>query len=155
MDLVRRNIIAQATDAIFMLTLLGIFFGLKANVPDDEDEHIKNSYKLMLRASDKIKDELAYFYNPTSFTSLVSTGIFPSLALINNFKKTVINFGIENYAIATGNQELEDKNQVIKYVMKTFPIASQGSLMLPVFYPQLAHDLGLKMTSESRPLIVQ
>ena len=152
-DLVRKNLKAQITDVVFMLTLLSLYLALKANAPDDdEDEHVKNSYKYMLRATDKIKDELAYFYDPTSFTSLVSTGIFPSVALITNFKKLLVNFGIENYALATGNEELAEKTHVIKYVMKTFPVANQALGILPIFYPQLSKDLGLKMTSQARPI---
>jgi len=152
-DLVRKNLKAQITDVVFMLTLLSLYLALKANAPDDdEDEHVKNSYKYMLRATDKIKDELAYFYDPTSFTSLVSTGIFPSVALITNFKKLLVNFGIENYALATGNEELAEKTHVIKYVMKTFPVANQALGILPIFYPELAKDLGIKPQSQARPL---
>ena len=36
----------------------------------------------------------------------------------------------------------------IKYLMKSFPIASQASGYLPMFYPSLAKDLGIKMQSQ-------
>ena len=73
-------------------------------------------------------------------------------ALITNFKKILVNFGIENYALATGNEELAEKTHVIKYVMKTFPVANQALGILPIFYPELAKDLGIKPQSQARPL---
>jgi hypothetical protein len=153
MDLVRKNVKAQLVDAIFMLTIFAIYLGLKANAPeDDEDEVVKNQYKFMLRAADKIKDELAYFYDPTSFTSLVSSGIFPSMSYINNFKKLLTNFMKENYAIAIGNEKLEEKNYVIKYLLKSFTISNQAAGMLPMFYPELAKDLGIRAQSQARPI---
>lgn len=151
MDLVRKNIKSQLIDALFMLTLFSLFLGLKALAPDDdEDEYVKNSHKFMLRAADKIKDELWFFYDPTSLTSLVSSGIFPSIGYINNFKRLVTNFRKETWAIATGDDETAEKTYVIKYLMKTFPISNQASQMLPMFYPELAKDLGLKISTESR-----
>lgn len=148
MDLVRQNIKNQLLDTLFYATLFAITLGLKALPDDDDDEIVKNQYKFLLKATDKFKDELGYFYNPTSLTQLVSTGIFPSIGLIKNYTSAVNNFLVENYAIATGNKELEDKNYVIKYWMKSFPITSQGAGLLPMFYPELAKDLGIRMQSQ-------
>ena len=148
-DLVRQNVQNQLLDTMFFATLLAITAGLKALPPDkDEDEIVKNQYKFLLKATDKFKDEIGYFYNPTSLTQLVSSGIFPSIGLIQNFNTALKNFMIENYAIATGDEALEDKNKVIKYWMKTFPITNQAAGMLPMFYPSLAKDLGIKMQSQ-------
>jgi len=152
MDLVRKNIKAQMVDVIFLVTLLALYFGMKANSPDDEeDEAVKNQYKFMLKVADKVTDELLYFYNPTSITSLVSSGIFPSMSYLTNFTKLLKNFMIENYAISIGDEALEEKNQVIKYLMKSFPVSNQAAGMLPLFYPQLAKDLGIKAQSQARP----
>ena len=44
------------------------------NAPDDdEDPRVKNQYKFILRAADKLRDEIAYFYDPTSISGLVSS----------------------------------------------------------------------------------
>jgi hypothetical protein len=153
MDLVRKNIKAQMVDLIFLLTLFAIYAGLKANAPEDEeDEAVKNQYKFMLRAADKVKDELLYFYNPASITSLVSSGIFPSMSYLTNFSKVLKNFMLENYAITIGDKELEDKNYVIKYLMKSFPVSNQAAGMLPMFYPELAKSLGIKAQSQAKPM---
>lgn len=152
-DLTRKNIKGQIVDLTFMLTIYALYLGLKANAPDDdEDAAVKNQYKFMLRAADKVKDELAYFYDPTSLTSLVSSGIFPSMSYLNNFKKLVVNFGTEMFGMAVGDEETVEKTKVIKYLMKTFPIANQAAGMLPMFYPELAKDLGIRAQSQARPI---
>jgi hypothetical protein len=148
MDLVRKNIQSSMYDVAFMLSLYGIFLALKAVPPDDdEDPRVKNQYKFMLRVVDKVKDEVLYFYDPTSVQGLISTGFFPSMDLLENTKKLVINFGKETYAVGVGDTELQEKNYVVKYLLRTFPITSQASAYLPMFYPDMAKDLGIKAQS--------
>jgi hypothetical protein len=153
-DLTRKNIKGQIVDLTFMLTIYALYLGLKANAPDDDDEEeaIKNQYKFMLRAADKVKDELAYFYDPTSLTSLVSSGIFPSMSYLTNFKKLIVNFNKEMFGMVTGDEETVEKTKVIKYLMKSFPISNQAAGMLPMFYPELAKDLGIRAQSQARPI---
>jgi len=151
LNLVTKNVRAQVIDSLFMLSLFGLYLGLVALAPDDgEDEGVKNSYRYLLRATDKIKDELWFFYDPTSLMSLVSTGIFPSMAYLNNLKRLIINFGKENYAILTEDEQLQKDTYVIKYLLKSFPVSSQAAGMLPMFYPELSKDLGIKMGTQSR-----
>lgn len=146
MDLVRSNIKAQLIDVIFMSIMIGMVMALKAYAPpDDEDPAVKSQYRFMVRTFDKFKDELSYFYDPTSFLGLVSKGIFPSISLLDNMTKGTKNFMIENWAISTGNEKLEKSNQVIKYWMKVFPFTNQMIGYLPMFYPELAKDMGVKI----------
>lgn len=148
MDLVRQNIKNQILDVLVYAGLFALYLGIKALPPDDEDPVVKNQYKFMLKAVDKFKDEIGYFYDPTSVTKLAGgSGLFPSVSLIDNFRKGVFNFVTENYALATGNEDLAEQNKVIKYWLRSFPILSQGAGMLPIFYPELAKDLGIKMQS--------
>jgi hypothetical protein len=150
MDLVRQNIKSQMRDTLILLTLFSIFIALKALAPDDdEDPIVKNQYKFLLKATDKLRDEIMYFYNPTSVLGLVSTGIFPSMRLVDNYSTLVKNFMLENYYVAVGDEEMAEKNFVIKYAMKGFPVTSVASSYLPMFYPELAKDLGIKMQSKS------
>lgn len=148
MDMVRANVRNQIMDIMITLSLLGLVAGLKAFAPDDdEDEVIKNQYRFLVRMMDKFNSELSYFYDPTSITSAVSSGIFPSISVIDNFMKVFKNFMKENWAIATGTEDLEKNTKVIKYLMKSFPIANQIQGYMPLFYPELAKDLGIKMNS--------
>jgi hypothetical protein len=147
-DLVKQNVKNQLLDLLVYASLFALSLGLKALPDDDDDPIVKNQYKFLLKATDKFKDELGYFYNPANLTGLVSTGIFPSYGLIKNYETLVKNFMKENYALATGDKELEDKNFVIKYWMRSFPVTNQAASLLPMFYPNLAKDLGIKMQSQ-------
>jgi hypothetical protein len=146
-DLVRENIRAFALDAAVTLIIFAMVAALKAYLPDDEDERVKNQYKFVVKAADKLKDELLYFWNPSSAASLLKSGIFPSLSLIEGGSKAISNFLTEMFAITTGNEELEEDTKVIKYIMRTFPISSQMVGYTPMFFPDLAKDLGIQMQS--------
>lgn len=148
-DLVRQNIKNQMVDFLFYAGLMSLYLGIKALPPEpDENPLVKNQYKFLLKATDKLKDEIGYFYDPTSFSTLFSSGVFPAISLLTNYKKSLNNFMIENYAIATGNKELEDKNYVIKYWMRSFKFTNQAASLLPLFEPALAKDLDIKMQSQ-------
>jgi hypothetical protein len=146
-DLVRENVRAFALDAAVTLIVFAMAAALKAYLPDDEDERVKNQYKFVVKAADKLKDELLYFWNPSSAASLLKSGIFPSLSLIENGSKAIFNFLTEMFALTTGNEKLEEDTKVIKYIMRTFPISSQMVGYTPMFFPDLAKDLGIQMQS--------
>jgi hypothetical protein len=105
MDLVRQNIKSQLVDVVFLATVFSLVAALKANEPDDDDESplIKNQYKFYMKAADKFKGELMYFYDPTSGLDLISQGFFPSSSLLTNFFKLVGNFRKEMWALRTGD----------------------------------------------------
>ena len=150
MDLVRRNVKSQIRDLMFFLVMYGLFLALKANAPDDdEDPAVKNQYKFMLRAVDKLNNEIAYFYNPANLLQLVSRGLFPSAGLLKNFGKVVENFMLEIFGLVLQNDEWVESATPIKYLMKQFPVSNQLVQYLPLFAPELAKDLGIKTQSQS------
>lgn len=150
MDLVRKNVKSQMVDAMFYLTMIGLFLALKANAPDDdEDPLVKNQYKFLMRAADKLRDEIAYFYNPANLLQLVSGGIFPSIGLITNFGKLLKNFMQEMFGLVLENDEWVDSAQPVKYLMRQFPISTQLAQYMPLFAPDLAKDLDIKVQSQS------
>lgn len=149
-DMVRHNIRSQIIDVIFLSTLTMLLLALKAFQPDDkeEDPAVKSQYRFMMRMTDKLRDELLYFYNPTNLASILkSGGIFPSLAYVENFEKAATNFFKENWGIVSGNEDLIENTKVIKYWMKAFPFTNQMVGYLPMFYPALAKDLGVRIQS--------
>ena len=146
-DMVRKNIKGQMIDVIFLSTMFSMLALLKAVDVDDEDPIVTNQYRFIVRAIDKFSTELSYFYDPSSITSLLSSGVFPSISLVDNFRKVIKNFLKENWALATGDIETVEDTYVIKYTMKSFPFANQMVGYLPMFYPELAKDLGVRMQS--------
>jgi len=150
-DLVNKNIRNQATDLLFYLSLTGLFLLAKSLPPDDEDKATQNRYKYMVRVIDKVKDEVGFFYDPTSMIGLTASGIFPAVGYLDNFKKLFTNFGNEMYGMAIGDEKGVEKNQVVKYALKGFPITSQFDAIFLMFFPDLAKDLGMKAQSQARP----
>jgi len=147
MDMNIKNVKAQLLDTVFLLTLIALYAGVKAYQPDD-DELSKNQHRFFVKATDKLKDELLYFYNPTSIFNLVSQGFFPAMGLLDNYKNLLGNFMLENYYIVTGDEKAAEKNFVIKYGMKSVPGLNQFASWLPMFYPQAAKDLGIRAQSQ-------
>ena len=89
-SLVNQNMKNQALDLIILLSLMSLLAGLKAMAPDkDEDPVVRNQYKYLLKATDKLTDELSYFYDPSSPFNLISKGAFPSLSLLENYTKFI------------------------------------------------------------------
>ena len=148
-SLVNQNIKNQALDLMILTTLLAIGTVAKAMAPDDdEDENVKNVYRFMLKATDKVTDEVSYFYNPMTPFNLISTkGVFPSVGILNNYAKFLRDFALENYGMIINDDEIVDDAKPIKYLMKSFPVSSQAASYLPMFYPELAKDLGIRIQS--------
>jgi hypothetical protein len=153
LNLVNQNMKSQLLDVIFFATMWALVIGLKAGEPDeDEDPAVKNKYKYLMRAVDKFKDEITYFYDPTSLLSTFTSkgaGIFPAVGLLDNMRKVVVNSGKELYYLYEGDEKALEKNFVLKYAMKSFPIGAQVGAYLPMFYPEMAKELGIKAQSQS------
>jgi hypothetical protein len=146
-ELVNRNIKNQAVDAVMLLSLMSILAMLKANAPDDEDPLVKNQWAYLVKATDKITDELRYFYNPSSLLGLFSKGLFPAMAMLENYGKFLTEFLKENFGLIVQDDEMIDDAHPIKYLMKSFPVTNQATSWIALFYPELAKEMGIKIKS--------
>jgi hypothetical protein len=146
-DLVRHNIKGQMIDVIFLSTMFSMLALLKSVDTDDEDPIVTNQYRFMVRAIDKFSGELSYFYDPSSLTSFLGSSLLPTMGLVDNFRKATKNFLIENWALATGDEETVEDTYVIKYWMRSFPFTNQMVGYLPMFYPELAKELDIRVQS--------
>jgi hypothetical protein len=150
LNLVNDNIKSQMLDVMFFASMWALVIGLMAGAPDeDEDPAVKNKYKFMMRAADKFRDEITYFYSPGSLLGSFQKNIFPAYGLIDNMSKVVWNGGAELFYLYQGDEKALKKNFVLKYVMKSFPATSTGGAYLPMFFPDVAKDLGIKAQSQS------
>jgi hypothetical protein len=159
-ELAAQNIKNQAVDVLFYLALTGLVLAAKGL--KDDDDYIKkklpknpwaeNRINYMIKVVDKVRDEVAYFFNPLELINLTKGGLFPSIALIDNYVKLFKNFGKEMYAIGIDDEKAQDKNYVIKYFLKGLPITSQFDTIFLLFFPDMAKDLGIKSQSQSRPV---
>jgi hypothetical protein len=148
MDLFQSNVNAFGRDLMFLLALTALTFGMAAAAPDDdEDPMVRNQYNYARRLADKLSDEVSYFYNPTSVLNLVGNGPFPAMSILNNGFKGVKNSFIELYGLGISDEKLVEDTKVIKYIARTFPFANQMVGYLPLFYPDMAKDLGIRVQS--------
>jgi hypothetical protein len=148
MDLMQSNVNAFARDLMFLAALMALTTAMVAFAPDDdEDPLVKNQYNYARRLADKIFSEVSYFYNPTSLLDLVGNGPFPAMSLLNNAFKGTTNIFRELFALGMGDEEKAEDIKVIKYLMRTFPFANQMVGYLPLFYPDMAKDLGIRVQS--------
>lgn len=147
-NLVKQNIENQIFDTLIYLLLFAATAGLKAFAPDDEEsDAVKNQWRFMIKATDKLTDELGYFYNPVNILDLFGRGIFPTINLIDNYRKVLFNFMKENYGLIMQNDKIVEDTKVIKYLMKTFPFLYQGAHYMGMFAPELAKELGITLQS--------
>jgi hypothetical protein len=151
-ELTTQNIKNQVMDVLFYIALTGLVLAAKGLKDDDDDRVTQNRYNYMIKVLDKLRDEVAYFFNPINLVDLTKKGLFPSLSLIDNYIKIVTNFSKEMYAIGIEDEKMIDKNYVIKYLLKGFPITSQFDAIFLLFFPDLAKDLGMKSSAESNLL---
>lgn len=150
-DLVRQNIRMQMKETLLLLAMIGMYLGLKAIPPDpDEDAGTKNFYRYSLRALDKLHDEISFYYNPLSFQQILNGSVFPSLGLITDATRVLANVGEQGFGFVLQNNKLMDSAHPAKYLMKTIPVTSQLGDYLAIFYPQLAKDLNIQVSSQSR-----
>lgn len=151
-DLVRRELSNQAKELGVLFGLFALVVAAKLSAPDDdEDDLTKNKYKYLLKLTNKVTDELAFYYNPTSFESITKGSVLPSLGLLVRAENVVRNVVTETYGYATDNEELMEKAHPTKYVLDIIPGTSQFNReILPILDPELAKELGIRVTSEAR-----
>lgn len=151
-DMVRQNLRNMAKDIIYNLSGLAMYFSAIAIAPadDDEDKYAKNMHKFMVRLLDKFTDELAFYYSPAALAQVLNTDFFPALGVLTTFYDAMKKLLYDTWAVTIDDEELAEKTHTIKYFLKSFPVTSQFASYLPLFAPDLAKDLGIIMTTESR-----
>jgi hypothetical protein len=146
-DMARQAIAMQAKDMLALISLIMMGFGIGAVPPDDDaDRGTKNIYKNLSRIADKLKDEVTFYYNPLSASSILGGGVVPGLGVITDGLKTLNTLGRD----ITGDDDIQKKTHSIKAVLKNFPVAFQGTqFFLPLISPETANDLGVKVASNN------
>ena len=138
---------------------LGVLFGLitlvlaakAAKPPDDADAFTKNRYKYWAKITNKIADEMAFYYDPRSAESITKGSMFPALGLLAKAERAVVSLRNEGYGYATGNQKLMDKSHPLKNFLDMIPVPSQwDSEIMPLFFPEVSKEMGIRVSSQAR-----
>lgn len=151
-DMVRSEINNQVKELTLLLSLLSIFLLIKSMEPDDDDDkYAVNNYKYWAKMSNKILDELLFYYDPTSIQSVTSGNIIPQIGVIVNAEKFFTSLTKESYGRIIDDQELIEDNHPTKYFLNIVP---GGPLLqreiIPLIDPELAKEMGIRVTEQPR-----
>ena len=151
-DLMRRELSNQMKELGLLFGLMTVVLAARAAVPpEDADELTKNKYKWWMKATNKVSDEIAFYYNPLSFEGMTSGSVIPSITLLSKAEKTIAHLSKEVYGYETDNEEMMDKAHPTKNFLDLIPIISQFNReILPIIDPELAKELGIRINAEAR-----
>lgn len=151
-DMVRQNIRSQMRDFLFYIGLMSAWLlaSTSGGSGDDKDKRAKNRHKFLVRALDKISDEVGFFYNPLSFQNIVNGSPFPALGNISDGLRLMEHTLYQTMGVVLGDEKLQKKAHPLKYLGKTFPLSNQVISYLPLAFPDLSKDLGIQISTQSR-----
>jgi hypothetical protein len=151
-DLMRKELSNQMKELGVVVGVLGLLLAARAAVPDDEEDLLaQNRYKFWAKASNKIADEILFYYNPMSFEGMTKGSVLPSLSLLTKGERFLEALLKESAGTITEDEDLVKKGHPIKSFLDMIPIASQfQSEILPIVDPELAKELGIRVSAESR-----
>ncbi len=156
-DMVRKELRSEFKELSLLLYIGAMVIGAKLALPPDDDEWRRNRNKTVLKAINKVSDELYFYWNPLSAESITRGTVLPSLGILTKVYNIMEHTTVEIGGVDWENRELfssdvRDKNKVVKYYLDLLPIASQFEHeLLPIVSPEAATNLGIRVTSESRP----
>ena len=151
-DLMREQLWNQSKELGLLLgTLALVFAAAAAEPPEDATDEEKNRYKWWAKTINKISDEVSFYYNPISFESISKGSLLPSVGLLSKAFKMIGQVSSEGYAMATDDEEMMKEKHGLKYTLNIIPGLSQiQTEILPYLYPELAKEMGIKVTAEAR-----
>lgn len=151
-DLMRKELSNQMKELGVVIGVLGLLLAARAAVPDDEEDLLaQNRYKFWAKASNKIADEILFYYNPMSFEGMTKGSVLPSLSLLTKGERFLEALLKESAGTITDDEDLIKKGHPVKSFLDMIPFASQfQSEILPIIDPELAKELGIRVTAESR-----
>lgn len=151
-DLMRQELSREARELGLLLSITLVVLGaMSAIPPEDEDPATANKYKFYIKVLSKARDELSFYYNPLSFESVTKGSVVPSLGIGIKIQKIFTDLERETRGQLTGDEALMEKAHPIKRFLDIIPGPSQFQQeILPIISPELAKDLGIRVTAEPR-----
>ena len=152
-ELMRRELSNQMKELGLLLGIMSLVIAAKAaEPPEDSDPLTRNKYNWLLKMTNKISDELSFYYNPISFESITRGSVMPALSLLSKTYKIVDHVSKETYGTISGDEEMTEGAHPLKYFLNIVPVGSQfQNEILPYIDPALAKALGVRVSAESRP----
>jgi hypothetical protein len=151
-DLMRTQINNQMKELKLLFSTMALVIAAKAaQPPEDATAFEKNRYKYWAKGLNKIADEVSFYYNPASADSITRGSIIPALGLLVKSEQFISSLGKEVTGYTLNDQKMIDKAYPTKYFLNMIPGAAQfQSDILPLIDPELAKEMGVRVTAESR-----
>lgn len=151
-DLIRSQVTNMMKELSLVVGILGLLIASKIIAPDDDDDDVsKNRYKYFAKGINKISDELLFYINPASADEMTKGSIIPSLGLLSKVGSLFNAVRKEVYYDLSDNEKDADKTYPMKYFINLIPVGSQfQNEVLPLIDPELAKELGVRVSAESR-----
>lgn len=152
-DMMKKEITNQMKELGMLFSMLTLILAAKAaEPPEDATDLERNRYKYWAKLTNKISDEIAFYYNPASAEAITKGSVFPALGLLSRAQKAVTHLSRETYGYTINDEEMMDKAHPIKYFLDIIPGPSQFNReYLPYFFPEAAKDIGIRVSAEARP----
>jgi hypothetical protein len=151
-DLMRTQITNQMKELSLLFSTMALLVAAKAaEPPEDATDFEKNRYKYWAKGLNKIADEVSFYYNPASADSITRGSIIPALGLLAKSQQVINSVSKEVTGYVLNDQKMMDKAYPTKYFLNMIPGAAQfQSDILPLIDPELAKEMGIRVTAESR-----
>jgi hypothetical protein len=151
-DMYIRGIKAEMKELALLFSMFSMFVFMKANAPDDDDDpRTKGFWKWTTRTSDRIQQELSFFYSPTTIAQIGNGSLFPSLGFLVDMQKIVNHVSTQAFGFAVQNEEVQDSAQPLKYIFRAFPITKEGLTWLAILNKDIADSMDVKLSTQARP----
>jgi hypothetical protein len=149
-DMYIKGVSAQFKELGLALGLIGVLMAARAFSPDpDDDPTIKGSYKYLLRAVDKLQDEISFFYNPQSFSDIINGSIFPAAELLLEVQRFLGSSMTKAFDLAIGNEAAADKQHPAKYFFKMMPITKELVNYIAILNEDFAKKYDIRISSKN------
>jgi len=151
-DLMRSEIGNTYRELALLAGTMGAVLAVGAlKPPDDASDIEKNRWKWWAKAFNKIHEELAFYYLPTSMESITRGSILPSLGLLSKFAQLLKAFYKETEGYVTDDDKAMEQAHPFKYFLNLIPgLAQFQNDYLPYLNADLAKWQGIRTTEQSR-----
>lgn len=151
-DLMRTMLSNQFKELGMLFSVMALVLAAKAaEPPEDATELEKNRYKWWAKLTNKIADEVSFYYNPASTEAITRGSIIPALGLIVKAENAIEHLSREGYGHVVDDEEIIKDAHPLKYILNVIPGGYQFQTeVLPYIDPELAKEMGIRVTVESR-----
>lgn len=147
-DMYIKGVRSEMRELMMAAGLMGLLIAMRLSAPDkDDDEHTKGAYRWALRGLDKLTDELAFMYTPSSFTNILNGSVFPAVGILVEAERLFTSVIKKLFYEIRGDQEAADKQHPLKYIAKGLPIFKELITYLAVFNNDIAKEYGIRMNT--------